>query len=61
MMIENKLISDASQNQILEFETKLKGYEHEKIKSLLDKMTNNKRVELLVAKGLLTDIKLQNL
>lgn len=61
MMIENKLISDASQNQILEFETKLKGYEHDKIKSLLDKMTNNKRVELLVAKGLLTDIKLQNL
>jgi len=61
MMIENKLISDASQNQILEFETKLKGYEHEKIKSLLDKITNNKRVELLVAKGLLTDIKLQNL
>ena len=61
MMIENKVISEDATNQILEFENKLKGYEHEKIKNLLNSFTVNKRVELLVAKGLLTDIKLQTL
>lgn len=61
MMLENKIISDNTANQILEFENKLKGYEHEKIKNLLNSLTADKRVELLVAKGLLTDIKLQTL
>lgn len=61
MMIENKVISEDATNQILEFENKLKGYEHEKIKNLLNSFTVNKRVELLVAKSLLTDIKLQTL
>lgn len=61
MMMENKIISDNTANQILEFENKLKGYEHEKIKNLLNSLTADKRVELLVAKGLLTDIKLQTL
>lgn len=61
MMVENKIISVNAQSQILEFENKLKGYEHEKIKNLLDSLTVNKRIEVLVAKGLLTDIKLQNL
>lgn len=61
MMIENKVISEDATNQILEFENKLKGYEHEKIKNLLNSFAVNKRVELLVAKGLLTDIKLQTL
>lgn len=61
MMIENKVISENATNQILEFEIKLKENDHEKIKNLLNSLTVNKRVELLVAKGLLTDIKLQNL
>lgn len=61
MMVENKIISVNAQSQILEFENKLKGYEHEKIKNILDSLTVNKRIEVLVAKGLLTDIKLQNL
>ena len=61
MMIENKVISENATNQILEFEIKPKENDHEKIKNLLNSLTVNKRVELLVAKGLLTDIKLQNL
>lgn len=61
MMVENKIITEAAENQILQFEIKLKENDHEKIKNLLNSLTVNKRVELLVAKGLLTDIKLQNL
>lgn len=61
MMIENKIISEDAKNQILEFEIKLKENDHEKIKNLLNSFTTNQRVELLVAKSLLTDIKLQTL
>ena len=61
IMIENKIISEDAKNQILEFEIKLKENDHEKIKNLLNSFTTNQRVELLVAKSLLTDIKLQTL
>lgn len=61
MMIENKVIDENTQNQILEFEIKLKEKEHETIKSILNNFTTNQRIEVLVAKSLLTDIKLQTL
>lgn len=61
MILENRVISDDAANQITQFEIKLKEKDHEKIKTSLNMFTVEQRVELLVAKGLLTDIKLQTL
>lgn len=43
MMIENKIISEDTKNQILEFEIKLKENDHEKIKNLLNSFTTNQK------------------
>lgn len=61
IILENRVISDDAANQITQFEIKLKEKDHEKIKTSLNMFTVEQRVELLVAKGLLTDIKLQTL
>lgn len=61
MSIENKITKGEIETKTIEYEIKLKGYEHEQNKSMIRLMSNDRRIELLTAKDILTDMKIKNL